>query len=198
MSGGAIITTTSGTPTVTLTCTDATCSLGTTGQTGTFKLYSVTTTGTSTVTLNREITLTGTLTVGTGTTFTYANTPVLTMLGSSKSVAGPGTITLYDLTIGSATDAATVTLTHAARIDGSIVVGASSTNSTFTAGANITYYGTSITTGNAGSTITYSGTTLYTYVTGTMGVSGGGQPFYNVNIGDGALQTSLPHLLQLP
>lgn len=190
MSGGAIITTTSGTPTVTLTCTDATCNLGTTGQTGEFKLYSVTTNGTSTVTLNRSLTLMGTLTVGTGTVVTYANTPVLTMLGSSKSVAGPGSITLYDLTIGDATNAATVTLTHAARIDGSIVVGASSTNSTFTAGANITYYGGSITTGNAGSTITYSGTpTLYTYVNGTTGVSGGGNiTFYNVTIGDGALQ----------
>ena len=189
MSGGAIITTTSGTPTVTLTCTDATCSLGTTGQTGTFMLYSISV-NSGAITLNRSITLTGTLTIGTSATFTYANTPVLTMLGSSKSIAGPGAITLYDLTIGSATDAATVTLTHAARIDGSIVVGASSTNSTFTAGANITYYGGSITTGNAGSTITYSGTpTLYTYVNGTTGVSGGGTiSFYNVNIGDGALQ----------
>ncbi len=187
--GVANLTYTSGTPTITMTCTDATCNFGTGAAGGTWKVYNLTTSGTGTITVQRDWTLAGDLTVGSGTTLTYTGTPILTTNGT-KAITGTGTRTLYSLQVAESGTAATTTISATTRIDGDINVGAGATNGTLTHSASINYYGFSIVTNTAGSSIGYTSTpTFNVYGNGSTNISGSGtMSFYNLNIGDGSLQ----------
>jgi len=151
----ASITTSAGTPTVTLTSNGGSIGGGTTP---TLTFASLTTTGSGTTTLTNSATINDNLTIGSGTTLTYSGTPTLTMTGGSGNIAGPGAITLYNLTSDTGASIS---------IDGNLTVANDITNT----GA-----------------ITYSGTPTLTMTggSGNLGGGAGAITLYNFTSDTGA------------
>ncbi len=132
----------------------------------------------ATLTVNADTVVAGGDITATGTLTTSSGTPTITMRGTGN-ISGAGTKTIYNLTIGDGTTAAT-TLTGAAIVNNDVSV---ATGSTFNVNADISAAGGDFTNTGTGVINTTSGTPTVTVSgTGSIGGVSGSTTFYNLTL----------------
>ena len=202
-----IITSTAGTPTVTM---RGTGNVG--GGTGSITVYNLLVgdaQGTAVTTLASSATSTTDVTVATGSTFnvnsdlvvaggdltntttgiinTTSGTPTVTMRTTGSVGGGSGQITLYNLNVGDYITAVTTLASSATTTNDTAVA----TGSTFNINSNFFIDGGDLTTAGTGIINYTSGTpTVDIDGTGTLGGGSGNITFYTLDLGDGTTDTT--------